>query len=527
MRQFFRSRMFPIASGIVLFSTITIGILTFRYVAEKESLLEITLLQSNLGMVRQTLNRIELNISAQDQKLYTFLTSTTLEELQLRLANAPADPVPLIRQIYLLDDQWNVYFPAARQRENARWFRRRVLSTIDPGQLPPLSIQHLHTAIDGRYYLFSLLPFTLAGDDRRFLLVQEYRGDDLDVFFGASVRDLERNHVVCIRDYENNLIFGTPFQVSRKYFVEQRFPMTFYKWLFQLAPRNADLLEQEALSIRSQNMLLLAINLVLILSAWFLVYVSRREEQKLTQQKEAFIRNVSHELKTPLALIKMFSEILLMGRGRDETTRQEYLSVIFAETERMTHLINNVLDLANLENGLQKFSFEDLRLDQVVSRHLEAFDYRMKKEKVELRVDAEPDLPMIRGDANALALILLNLLDNAIKYSANKSRRVRIRIFHEPPHVCLEVRDEGIGIAPEDLPSIFNKFYRSDNIAVRRVRGSGIGLSLVKYLVEAHGGQIQVDSAVGEGSVFVIRFPARVETPPPVDETDESATNRL
>jgi two-component system phosphate regulon sensor histidine kinase PhoR len=507
--------MFPIASGIVLFSTVTIGILTFRYVAEKESLLGITLLQSNLSLVRQTLNRIELGISAQDQKLYAFLNSISLEELQLRLGSASVTPEPLVRQLYLVDDEWNVHFPPDRQREHARWIRRKVLTNTEPFQLPLLSILHLHTTIDGEYHLFSLLPFTLAGDERRYLLVQEFRSGDLAAFFDPYLRDLERNYVVCIRDYENKLIFGTPFQVSRKYFVEQRFPNTFYKWLFQLAPRNADQLEQEALTIRSQNILLLAINLVLILSAWFLVYVSRREEQKLTQQKEAFIRNVSHELKTPLALIKMFSEILLMGRGRDETTRQEYLSVIFAETERMTHLINNVLDFANLEGGLQKFSFEELALDRVVARHLEAFDYRMRKEKVDLQVEAEPGLPPIRGDANALALILLNLLDNAIKYSSDRSRQIRIRIFHEPPHVCLKIRDQGIGIAPEDLPRIFDKFYRSNNIAVRRVRGSGIGLSLVKYLVDAHGGEIHVESSVGEGSVFTIRFPARVDAAPP------------
>jgi two-component system phosphate regulon sensor histidine kinase PhoR len=522
MRQFFRIKLFTIATGIVLFSTITIGILTLRYVAEKGSVLEISLVESNLSLVRQTLNRIELLISNQDQLLYAYTSSSSLDELRQRLQIPVVGNTKLVKQIYLLDTRSEtVLFPAEPSHLLSRYFKRRLAEEARLAGMPLLSIHHLHTNIEGRYYFFSLLLFTLPDDENQYLLLLEYRLDDLDLLFGPFVRDLEPANYVCIRDYDNNLIYGTPVQTTVKYFVEQRFPNTFYKWLFQLVPRNVDAIEQEARNRRLLNIFLVAIDLLLLLSAWFLVYMSRREEIKLTRQKEEFIRNVSHELKTPLALIKMFSEILLMGRGQDERTRQEYLEIIFAETERMTHLVNNVLDFSNLEKGLQRFNFEDLPLDRVIRKHLEAFDYRIKKEKVDLVVEAQPDLPPIRGDRNAMALVLLNLLDNGIKYGPEKGKIIRIRIYAENGWVCLRVQDNGIGMLPEETARIFEKFYRSDNIAVRRIRGSGIGLSLVKYVVDAHGGTIQVDSATGEGSAFTIRFPARGE------RTGESANRRI
>lgn len=510
MRQFFHFKMFTIATGIVLFSTITIGILTLRYVAEKGSVLEISLVESNLSLVRQTLNRIELLIAQQDQTLYAYTSSTTRDELLTRLQFPVAGNSKLVKQIYLLGAKdGSVLYPDAPDKNLVRFFKRRLAEESKLDQMPPLSLHHLHTAIDGKYHLFTLLPFNLPEDAHSYLLLMEYQLADLDLIFAPFTRELEPANYVCIRDYDNNLIYGTPVQTTVKYFVEQRFPNTFYKWLFQLVPRNADAIEQEARNRRLLNIFLVVVDLLLLLSAWFLVYMSRREEIRLTRQKEEFIRNVSHELKTPLALIKMFSEILLMGRGQDERTRQEYLEIIFAETERMTHLVSNVLDFSNLEKGLQKFHFEDLPLDRVVRKHLEAFDYRIKKERVELTLDIQPGLPPIRGDRNAIALVLLNLLDNGIKYSPEKGKKIRIRIFAENSSVCLQVQDNGIGMLPEEIPRVFEKFYRSDNIAVRRVRGSGIGLSLVKYVVDAHGGTIQVESATGEGSSFTIRFPAR------------------
>jgi two-component system phosphate regulon sensor histidine kinase PhoR len=303
------------------------------------------------------------------------------------------------------------------------------------------------------------------------------------------------------------VIYGWSSQLSRKYFAEQRFPNVLYRWLLQYSPRNVSELVESERRRRVLNFSLVGISVVLIFSAWFLVYLSRREETRLSLQKEEFFRNVSHELKTPLALIKMFSEMLVLGRGRDESTRREYLEIIFSETERMTFLINNILDFSNLERGIQKFSLEPLDLGEIVTRHLEAFEVLMKKEKVSIRLSIAEKLPRIMGDRNALALVLLNLLDNAVKYGKAADRRIEVELSAADGTLELRVRDNGIGISPSEQNRVFEKFFRSGNIAVRRVRGSGIGLSLVRYIVTAHQGTVGVESTPGEGSTFTIAFP--------------------
>lgn len=502
-----RPSLFHFATAILLFSTVTLGLLTSRFVGEKESALEVTLSQSNMRLVAQTLERAEQSVLQTDKPLYDYLSLPDLPAVLEHMASAQSSLPPQVKHLYLLELDGSVLFPSEHADSISRFFRRKIFPQLQMDRITPLNVNHLHAAVDFRYSLYSLLKFQIPGEARTFLLVQEYDISDPDKLFMPIVQDLLKNYQICIRDYENNVVFGTPIPTPRKYFVEQRFPNTFYKWLFQLSPRNTFEIEQEEANRRLFNGALLAFNLVLILSAWLMVFVSRREEIRLTRQKEEFIRNVSHEMKTPLALIKMFSELLLMGRGKDESTRDEYLGIINAETERMTLLINNVLDFANLERGLQRVSLEELHLDEVVLKHLEAFDFRLKKENMSLTVSVEPGLPCIRGDRNALALVLLNLLDNAIKYAGEKNRRVDVRLYSEEKWVVLSVRDYGIGILPQELPRIFDKFFRSDNIAVRKVRGSGIGLSLVKYLVDAQKGDIRVESAPGEGSTFLVRFP--------------------
>jgi|GEM_PF-988773 len=500
-------KLFVIATFILVFSTLTVGVLTTRYITEKEGILEISLIQSNIRLVNQTLENVEQQILKEDRRLYELTAILGWEDLSRKLEEQSITRSPLVKHLYLFDPRGKILFSDCDDRRHLRLIQQRIYPQLSRKRIPLQSIHHLHTSVNTVYYLFSILKFQAATQQMVYTLVMEFNLEDLDVFFDPYIQDLAKNYQICIQDYENNVIYGQPIENSRKYFAEQRFPNTFYRWIFQLSPRNALEIEQDERNRRALTVALIVINLVLILSAWFLVYMGRRRESRLTRQKEEFIRNVSHEMKTPLSLIKMFSEILILGRKRDEVTRQEYLGIIFAETERLTFLVNNVLDFSNLERGLQKFCFEEMDLAAMVHKHLEVFDYRIKKDNVRLQVQVEPDLPLIEGDPNALALVLLNLLDNAIKYSAEGRKDVHIRLFAEAEDVVLVVRDHGIGISPQDLPHIFEKFYRSNHLSVRRIRGSGIGLSLVRYIVDAHHGRIEVDSSPEQGTEFTIRFP--------------------
>jgi two-component system phosphate regulon sensor histidine kinase PhoR len=500
-------KLFAIATFILVFSTLTVGVLTTRYITEKEGILEISLMQSNIRLVNQTLDRIEQQIIKEDRKLYELTAVLGWEDLSQKLQEQTMTKSTLIRHLYLFDPRGKILFSNCDDRRRLRLIQQRIYPQLARKRIPLQSIHHLHTSVSAEYYLFSVLKFQAATEQMVYTLVMEFNLEDLNEFFEPYIQDLERNYQICIQDYENNIIFGQTIEDSRKYFAEQRFPNTFYRWIFQLSPRNAAEIEQDERNRRTLTVALIVINLILILSAWFLVYVGRKREVRLTRQKEEFIRNVSHEMKTPLSLIKMFSEILILGRSRDEVSRQEYLGIIFAETERLTFLVNNVLDFSNLERGLQKFCFEEMDMAAMVRKHLEVFDYRIKKDNVHLQMDVAESLPLIHGDPNALALVLLNLLDNAIKYSADGRKTVHISLFTEEEDVVLLVRDFGIGISDEDLPHIFEKFYRSNHLSVRRIRGSGIGLSLVRYIVNAHHGRIEVESTPGQGTTFTIRLP--------------------
>lgn len=268
-----------------------------------------------------------------------------------------------------------------------------------------------------------------------------------------------------------------------------------------LAPRDA---------VRRQAMLFMgafALLLVVIALGLGASYRLVRRESEMARLKSDFVANVSHDLKTPLALIRMFGETLEMNRVRDETSRQEYYRVITRETERLTRLINNVLDFSRIEGGRQRYELRPGPLEPVVLEVLESFRYPLAQQGFKVETAIEPDLPLVRMDAAAIGQALANLVDNAVKYSGER-RWLRVGARRSGPDIRLEVADEGMGIPPGETARIFDKFYRVGRSETQGRRGSGLGLTLVKHVAEAHGGRVEVESRVGEGSRFTIVLPA-------------------
>jgi two-component system, OmpR family, phosphate regulon sensor histidine kinase PhoR len=246
-----------------------------------------------------------------------------------------------------------------------------------------------------------------------------------------------------------------------------------------------------------------------------IVWLAVVAERRASRLKSDFIANVSHELKTPLSLIRMFGEMVATGRHKDELTAREYGGIITRESERLSHLIDNVLDFARLERGKASYHFSEGDLAEVVERALHVCRYRLDKEKMKLETAFEPDLPLLRMDENGMTLVTLNLVDNAIKHAA-EGGRVLVSLRRAPGFVVLGVRDFGPGVQREEHNRIFERFYRSQKTRERNVRGSGIGLALVKYIVEAHGGRVVVTSPVkpdekgAGGALFEVFLPAPV-----------------
>jgi signal transduction histidine kinase len=253
-------------------------------------------------------------------------------------------------------------------------------------------------------------------------------------------------------------------------------------------------------------------------------------EMRLSQMKADFVSNVSHELRTPLASIRVFGEFMKLGRVRDQNKIQEYGEHIETESRRLTQLINNILDFSKIESGRKTYNFERVCVEEIVAETLKTCEIRVRQLGFGVVFQNSPrPLPQAVLDRDAIGQALLNLIDNAVKYSENAEKKeVTVRLGERDRAILISVTDHGIGIPPEEQKKIFEKFYRVSTGLVHDVKGSGLGLSLVKHIVEAHRGVVTVESVPGRGSTFTISLPAadsvadRAETqkPPPLLGSD-------
>lgn len=234
-------------------------------------------------------------------------------------------------------------------------------------------------------------------------------------------------------------------------------------------------------------------------------------EVRLSRLQTDFVSNISHELRTPLTSIRMFIETLQLGRVQDKKEVEECLSIVAMEAERLTHMIERILGWARMEAGRHGYHFQETSAQELISTALTAFRTQKIQAPFELKEEIEPDLPPLRADLVAISDALLNLLNNALKYTG-EHKELGIRAYRHKGMVALEVSDNGIGIASADKKRVFEKFYRADALLSRKTEGSGLGLTIVRHIVDAHSGRIQVESELGTGSRFTILLPTAATT---------------
>jgi signal transduction histidine kinase len=232
-------------------------------------------------------------------------------------------------------------------------------------------------------------------------------------------------------------------------------------------------------------------------------------EMALARLKSDFVSNVSHELRTPLSLIRLYAETLEMGRLKSQDKYQEYYSIIRKESERLTALINNILDFSRIEAGRKEYDFRQTDMRELVHNTLESYRYQIEQSGFAFEEKIAEDIPPLNVDREAMARSLLNLVNNALKYSQDQ-KYIGVNLFRDNGSVKLEVVDHGIGIPPVEQQKIFDKFYRVGDPLVHNTKGSGLGLALVRHIVRAHGGEVSVDSVPGRGSKFTINLPVAV-----------------
>jgi signal transduction histidine kinase len=237
----------------------------------------------------------------------------------------------------------------------------------------------------------------------------------------------------------------------------------------------------------------------------FVLHRGLRRELHLSRMKTDFVAGVSHELKTPLALIRLYSDTLLLDRLRDPSQGKRYLEIISRESDRLGHLIANMLDFASIEAGRKNYRLEPRDLGPVVAGVVEAFRLQLDEEGFDCVVEIPGELPLVAADDEAVAQAVVNLVQNAIRYSPGV-KHIEVRVVPSNDAVRISVRDHGEGIAEAEQERIWEDYYRTGS-ARARVRGSGLGLSVVRHIVRAHAGTVELVSAPGTGSTFTLVFP--------------------
>lgn len=238
-----------------------------------------------------------------------------------------------------------------------------------------------------------------------------------------------------------------------------------------------------------------------------LVFHDITELRHLERIRKDFVANVSHELRTPLSNIKGYAETLLAGALQDKNNSRDFTEIIHKESERLSKIIDDLLDIARIESGKMDMAFLAVEAGPLVTKVCDILKKSALDKSIRIDISIPGDTPKLLADEGRLAQVLLNLLDNAIKYTPEHGS-IKVRASKADGFVQFDVSDTGIGIPDNDIPRIFERFYRVDKARSRELGGTGLGLSIVKHLIQAHGGQVWVRSALGKGSTFSFTIPA-------------------
>jgi len=541
---------FALVPAIVL-AVLVLGGVALRTTLQIEKSRQQTVFDATLTLADERVDRLDKVIIAQDNVVAAHVDLDKLDSIARRWIPTAARETPTVRAILVLDmdhDEHDVLAFASRAPSPGGpeddSFRRLFLARLFPQLNVAGSVEelrHLHSVIEGQSLLISYWQRLHLG--RRYLIVAWHDVPRLvhDVL-PRLYRDIDRgNSRMNVVDEEGRIVFGPPIK-GGGFTVGRPFPTTLYNWRLQVGLTTAEELGQKVERQRLLEIVMVAFAVIVAIAGVAIVVIAAVKERRLAALKSDFVANVSHELKTPLALVRMFGEMLLSERVPSEAKKKQYLQIIVSESERLTALIENVLDFAKVERGKAAYEFASGQVEEVTARAVEVFRYRAEREGMEVNLRAEGGLPPTSIDGRAIELAVINLLDNAFKY-AKDGGRIDVDVALSARFVRVRVSDRGPGIDPEDRARIFERFVRGRTSAETRVRGSGIGLSLVKHIAESHGGTIKVTSPITEdarGCTFELAIPVdrtapraalpgptATATPPPKDDVAPAAGSKV
>jgi signal transduction histidine kinase len=363
----------------------------------------------------------------------------------------------------------------------------------------------------GKYsYLVSLLSKHLREKDQTheiwgFLLDTEYLRDNL--LQQALQRYVPSEKTGWILKGNDGQVILRPEQLpSGTITLKADFAGNFPPWRLEFYQQSSPLFETFLTSPRGIYFYMFLLIAGILVFGLILTIRTVTRELELAKMKSDFVSTISHEFKSPLTSIRQLAEMLQAERVPSEKRRRKYYDVLVEQSERLSLLTDNVLNIAKLEEGKKEFKFEKIDTGELLEEIVSTIQEQVHHKGFVIQLKSEKSLPPVKVDSAAITQAVTNLLDNAIKFSG-ESREIIVRSFKENQHLVISVRDFGLGIRKDELDKVFERFHRGGDELTRTVKGSGLGLTIVKHIVEAHLGKVHVESEQGSGSTFSIRLP--------------------
>jgi two-component system, OmpR family, phosphate regulon sensor histidine kinase PhoR len=494
-----------------------LGWLSLRVSRQLAHVTQQSIRDSTSALADKVVRRIEKRIIDQDRALFDLVDLQNLSNFRVfwdRITTMSS----LVEGALVLDERFQIVHYASKESESQRrlfanLFTRRILAALRLQDLPPGFHMHLHTRIEDRDYLISYL-YQVAGP-RRFLVVLKVNlSYVLSVLLPEELQPLVGRYVAAVQDrISGRRWYGQlPGSALRNAAVQFTFPTTLYRWQVVLAPRDAAALAAQSRQRQRLNLWLSLASLLAVGLGFATLIWAMRREQQVAHLKADFASTVTHEMKTPLTLIRMYAELLAREKAGTAERRVEYAAVLTRETARLSRLIDNVLDLTRLERGLEQIRFERGDLRDVVSTAVATHRQGPLSARAEIGLELPDEVAWVELNAEALQLALLNLIENAIKYGGG---HVWVSLAPEGADFVVRVADDGAGIPAEERSQLFERFFRGRRAVRSRERGSGIGLSLVRAVTEMHGGSVTAGEREGGGAELRVRLPRAASEPPP------------
>ena len=375
---------------------------------------------------------------------------------------------------------------------------------------PPNALKRFTLDIAGRTYLVSI-PGEREGNGNQvngiwglLLSSEQLKANLLSPLIRQHVSSEDIHWIVRGRD--GQAILKSDDSASGSMTVRTNFAGNFPPWSLELYQQDPRLFETLLTSRRGIYLYMFVLLAGILIFGLTLTIRIVTHELELGKMKSDFVSTVSHEFKSPLTSIRQLSEMLQAGRVPSEERRQRYYNVLLEQSERLSLLIDNILDFAKMEEGKKEFEFEMVDMGPLLEELVSTIQQQVRHEGFTVQAKIDKPLPSIQVDRAAITQAITNLIDNAIKYSAG-AKKINVRGFTENQYLIITVRDFGLGIEPEEIDKVFERFYRGGDELTRTVKGSGLGLTLVKQIIEAHHGSVHVESGPGRGSTFSIRLP--------------------